>query len=208
MLGCYSASPETFMVGACTAGGMLCSSGAYGSCLGEVLPTTEVCGNQIDEDCNGVKDDKTVEGAEGCLWFYLDQDGDHYGDPNDPGICRCGNPDLQRYPIDNIDKNDCNDGNAAVHPNADWHTVPYGFPASWDYTCDGQVTKRYEELKNINDPNPPCFNGWTCAGSGWYETAVPECGVTAEWWDCTTATPDGSYNCSGGTLTTMEQECK
>jgi hypothetical protein len=52
----------------------------------------EVCGNQVDENCDGKKDDCPAECKDG--------DGDGYGD----------GPDCEGY--------DCNDANAKVHPGA------------------------------------------------------------------------------------------
>ena len=48
------------MVGACHAGTQTCAGGAWGACLGEVLPAAvELC-NGIDDNCNGITD-------EGCV---------------------------------------------------------------------------------------------------------------------------------------------
>ncbi|MFO0628435.1 MAG: MopE-related protein [Polyangiales bacterium] len=49
------------MRGICRAGTQTCAGGAWGQCAGEVRPMTrEVCGNAMDDDCNGLTD-------EGCL---------------------------------------------------------------------------------------------------------------------------------------------
>ena len=68
----YQGDPTTENVGPCRAGIRTCSEdGAWGKCEGEVLPVnefgSELCGNGIDDDCNGVVDDGT------------DFDGDGYG---------------------------------------------------------------------------------------------------------------------------------
>ncbi|MFV8753122.1 MopE-related protein [Nannocystaceae bacterium ST9] len=54
-------------VGPCLAGEQACLADgtAFGPCEGEVVPTTELCGDLIDQDCNGVVDDN----------LDLDQDG-------------------------------------------------------------------------------------------------------------------------------------
>ena len=49
--GCYTGPSGTEGVGICTGGNQVCSTGSWGSCSGETLPTTEICGNGIDEDC-------------------------------------------------------------------------------------------------------------------------------------------------------------
>jgi len=40
-------------VGECSYGAETCSSGQWGSCVGGIGPTTEICGNGLDEDCDG-----------------------------------------------------------------------------------------------------------------------------------------------------------
>jgi len=55
---CYAGLAETLDVGACRAGTRSCASdGRWGECLGAVVPLAEVCGNGLDEDCNGSADD-------------------------------------------------------------------------------------------------------------------------------------------------------
>ncbi len=53
---CYTGSLATEGVGTCAAGVMLCTNGAFGECLGQVLPIDEIC-NGEDDDCNGFADD-------------------------------------------------------------------------------------------------------------------------------------------------------
>ena len=61
-ISCYSGTEETKNKGECKAGTQTCSNGQWGACVGEVLPSAEVCGNNIDENCDGNKD----EGCETC----------------------------------------------------------------------------------------------------------------------------------------------
>ena len=65
----------------------------------------EICGDGIDNNCDGNTD-------EGCVTWYLDSDGDNFGDP---GVSTMAQLPPAGYVADN---NDCNDSDAAVHPGA------------------------------------------------------------------------------------------
>jgi hypothetical protein len=54
---CYTGPDGTEGVGVCQGGTQTCSNGSFGACSGEVTPSAEVCGNTIDEDCDGVAAD-------------------------------------------------------------------------------------------------------------------------------------------------------
>ncbi len=61
---CYSGPGGTLGVGRCRGGTQLCTSGAFGvTCPGEVVPTTEVCGNSLDDNCNMLTDEACDGGA-------------------------------------------------------------------------------------------------------------------------------------------------
>lgn len=49
---CYSGPENTAGVGACHAGTQTCQDGAWGKCMGESLPGTEIC-DAVDNDCDG-----------------------------------------------------------------------------------------------------------------------------------------------------------
>jgi hypothetical protein len=54
---CYSGPAGTDGKGICKAGTRTCdATGQWGSCTGEILPTAEICGNGLDDDCDGVAD--------------------------------------------------------------------------------------------------------------------------------------------------------
>lgn len=57
---CYSGPAGTKDVGLCQGGTQTCESGQWGACQGEALPQTEVCGDGLDQNCDGTAD-------EGCL---------------------------------------------------------------------------------------------------------------------------------------------
>jgi hypothetical protein len=52
---CYDGAAGTAGVGACRAGTQTCTTGAWGSCQGQVTPTAEIC-DGADNDCNGTID--------------------------------------------------------------------------------------------------------------------------------------------------------
>jgi hypothetical protein len=80
---CFPAAAEKLDVGQCAAGRQACvgahgdfALGRWGACVGAILPTPEICGNAIDEDCDGY--------VSPC------QDGDITGTPCDAGdSARC-----------------------------------------------------------------------------------------------------------------------
>ena len=53
---CYSGPGGTEGVGPCTGGTQTCTTGTWGSCVGEVTPTTDVC-DGVDNDCDGSTDE-------------------------------------------------------------------------------------------------------------------------------------------------------
>lgn len=59
---CYEGPPGTQGVGVCQGGTRTCNAQgtAYGPCVGQVLPSQEICDNGQDDDCDGL-----VDGADG-----------------------------------------------------------------------------------------------------------------------------------------------
>lgn len=96
---CNGTTDETFpqsgmscmtgLAGPCGVGASRCTSGAL-TCQQTVMPVPEICGNGIDENCNGIVDD----GA-GCCMNMADNDAD--------GVLAC---------------NDCNDNDGSIRPGA------------------------------------------------------------------------------------------
>ena len=59
---CYTGPAGTAGVGICRAGTQQCNANGtgYGACVGDVIPMPEVCGDGLDNDCDGTAD-------EGCF---------------------------------------------------------------------------------------------------------------------------------------------
>ena len=54
-------------VGTCTQGTQTCASnGQWGACEGQVIPTGEVCGNGLDDNCDGMVDEDVDADGDGC----------------------------------------------------------------------------------------------------------------------------------------------
>ncbi len=70
----------------------------------------EICNGQ-DDDCDGNTDDDDTDVQDPGTW-YLDQDGDGFGDGDSP-VTQCDQPS---HTVD--DDNDCDDTNAKVNPDA------------------------------------------------------------------------------------------
>ncbi|MBM4398463.1 MAG: putative metal-binding motif-containing protein, partial [Deltaproteobacteria bacterium] len=69
----------------------------------------EVCGNLVDEDCDGQTDEP---GCSGCTDWYLDADGDGFGAAGTSPTCLSAPSGNWRAPV----AGDCNDADAAVFP--------------------------------------------------------------------------------------------
>jgi hypothetical protein len=91
---CYGGPPGTVNVGVCVAGTQVCDplGTGYGPCTGDVIPSSDVCTDMLDNDCNGVVNDGVLTGAAGCTCFpqsvstcYTGPDG-----TQDVGLCKAG----------------------------------------------------------------------------------------------------------------------
>ncbi|PIZ74251.1 hypothetical protein COY06_04400, partial [Candidatus Peregrinibacteria bacterium CG_4_10_14_0_2_um_filter_41_8] len=93
-------------IGECNEGGQTCDAGQWGACVGQILPTTEICDNK-DNDCDGSIDEDLIRltncgvgacagntGVETCV------DGEYGGNTCDPFV------GASNETCDNVD-NDC-----------------------------------------------------------------------------------------------------
>jgi hypothetical protein len=82
---CYTGPAGTQGVGICTAGQQVCQPSGLGweACVGDVTPQTDICGNAIDEDCDGGVDplDADGDGWNSCQNDCCDRLADGCGSP-------------------------------------------------------------------------------------------------------------------------------
>ncbi len=167
-----------------TPSGHVASSTDCDDSLVEVNPgATEAC-NGIDDDCDGVTDEEGS--AEGLTW-YLDSDGDGYGDASTTTES-CAQP--SGYAADGTD---CDDSDATVSPGEDEQCNGV------DDDCDGDVDEDdavdastwYADIDG---------DGYGDASSGTAACSVPS-GHVADSSDCddsdATVSPDATEICDG-----------
>ena len=71
---CYEAAEATLLVGECLPGESICVAGAWSECIGQVLPSDEVC-DGLDNDCDGVVDNPELFSERMDIVFVLDVSG-------------------------------------------------------------------------------------------------------------------------------------
>ncbi|MBX7077553.1 MAG: choice-of-anchor L domain-containing protein [Nannocystaceae bacterium] len=103
MQACYTGEAGTMDIGVCAAGMQACNDAgtAWGPCEGEVTPGDELCGNGLDDNCDGAADENP------------DADGDGFGacggDCCDHQGRACANPELVNPGAFEVDGNDVDD---------------------------------------------------------------------------------------------------
>ena len=120
-------------IGVCQSGYRNCFNARWAACDSQEYPETEICGNNLDDNCDGRIDES------------LDNDGDGY---SVCGYGKSGKPKVLRRPLPLID---CNDNNRLVNPGAP--EVCNGM----DDNCDGEVDKIRES--SLREYCPRCIAG-------------------------------------------------
>ena len=113
----------------------------------------ELCGNGVDENCNGQTDNE--EGAAGCQPYFYDQDKDSWGVGEPKCLCQpTGN-----YTAGNF--GDCNDNDPQVNPQ-----IPELCSNGKDDNCSGSI----DEPDSQN-----CEKFWADKDSDGWGTGKPKC---------------------------------
>jgi Putative metal-binding motif/FG-GAP repeat len=147
----------------------------------------EWCNNQ-DDDCDGLQDEPDAIDAN---TYYLDADGDRYGDPTVTQLsCR-----LQSGWASN--DRDCNDADSAISPAAAESCDPA------DEDCDGLINDDDPDVVDVSawypDVDGDGFGDRADPGTGW---CSPPAGLVSENTDCNDADassfPGAPELCGGG----------
>ena len=129
--------------GICQKGTQTCVDGQWGECEGEIGPSEEICGNNIDEDCDG----SDLE----CVAICIDNDGDRYIQGNiNVSSCEnvCGTDNKQPC----LSNNDCDDRNASINFSApEICSNFYPDNTMVDDDCDGRLNEN-----NSQGSDPAC----------------------------------------------------
>ena len=114
---------------------------------------TEIC-DGLDNDCDGQIDDADSNvDLSTAQTFYVDNDGDKFGDEEQP-IVACDAPAMTA-----VEAGDCNDDDALIHPEAE-EVCDYK-----DNNCDG-LADRDDETVIISEDDPVCYTDTDKDGFG------------------------------------------
>jgi hypothetical protein len=102
---------------------------------------------------------------------------------------------------------DCDDTDANVYPGQTGWFANISNGGTWDYNCDGSVTKEFPTVSNMSCGNDCVYGGDTPPGLvGWFNNGygyVPSCGFTYSWINyCLHNTP---YRCYAASLNSITQ---
>ncbi len=174
----------------------------------------EVCGDSIDNDCDGQVDDPSAVDAK--TW-YVDCDGDGYAadvggsrtactKPAAPSGCSSSSANWTETRPGGTNT-DCNDAVADAHPGqTNYFTRPMSatnFNAKWDYDCDGVATQQYTGTDGY------CHNcDLGTRQPGWVDSFAPSCGQSADFQDCGYQMFQGRLQCDDSLQTGKKQPCR
>ncbi len=87
----YTGDPLTLNVGPCKAGTKQCNGDgtAWSNCTGEVIPSSDVCTDIIDNDCNATINDGYSTGATGCVCLPNEGTSCYTGPGGTEGVGEC-----------------------------------------------------------------------------------------------------------------------
>ncbi len=128
---CYSGPIASLGVGECRSGTRSCQAGAWGQCTGDTTPAMEVCGDDLDNDCDGIVDN----GCPTCVATETEET-----------LC-----DGEDNDCDGVIDEGLRNGCGGCGPVAADDTCGDGL----DNNCDGQV----DESCLCTSPQQPCFPG-------------------------------------------------
>jgi hypothetical protein len=117
---CYLGAPGTEGVGPCHGGTQVCKADglSWGPCEGQVLPSSEICANNVDENCDGTFDNAADLDGDG--WTVCNGDCcDSLSECSDPKRI---NPGAFEFLNDSVD-NDCDPATSDTVPAALCSTV-------------------------------------------------------------------------------------
>ena len=126
----------------------------------------------LDNDCDGTADEDLE-----AKTYYLDADGDGFGDPDEPKT-DCQKPSGH---VSNAD--DCYDGNVDAHPDQTNYFSADRGDGSFDYNCrngEEQAWTRLDDSCDEASKSEACSRMGEEA-DGWRANSVPECGEQAYW---------------------------
>ncbi len=217
---CYAGPRPTLGVGACHGGKRDCGAdGTWSSCEGQLLPSEEICGNDVDEDCDGIYDETCprciATGNESCNGSDDDCDGvTDEGVLNACGGCgavaeaeECGNGRDDNCDGQVDETCSCTSGTQACYVgppeqagvgvcNVGSQVCAGGEFSTWR-DCEGSVAAGVERCGETglgNGLDDDC-DGKIDEGCGCSEGAVRACGVSAG--ECS----PGHQTCTEGTWT-------